>query len=428
MTHIANSERSPVMMRTSGVGRGLSATIVGMLLWAKGNVVGSQEPRVPVDRLQPLAAADSMRFGSIFGVRELADGRLLVNDAGARRLLLLSADLRTVSVVLDSTNQPDRWYGPLGSGILPYAGDTTLFVIAESQGLLLITPDGQKGRTMALPRPVEPAVLSGALFGGPRIDAEERLIYRLNPRATPTSPGPSTGEPTTAPGMLSTPDSAAVVRLSLRTRQLDTLAWVRVPQTLSVLETTPQGRRRRVIRNPLPKVDDWVALSDGSVAIMRGHDYHLEIVGPDGLRSQSAKIPFDWRALDDTGKRALLDSMRRTTPPSTDPRVAIDFVGVDDLPDYVPPLRPNIRNVFVDLRDHLWVLPSTSRGATDGLLYDVIAREGRLERRVQFPQGRFLIGFGANSAVYVVSRDPKGGILLERMRPSPIEPAKRDDR
>ena len=47
--------------------------------------------------------------------------------------------------------------------------------------------------------------------------------------------------------------------------------------------------------NPLPVVDEWAMVSDGSVALIRGRDYHIDWVNADGTRSSSPKIPFEWQ-------------------------------------------------------------------------------------------------------------------------------------
>jgi hypothetical protein len=46
-------------------------------------------------------------------------------------------------------------------------------------------------------------------------------------------------------------------------------------------------------------VDDWAVLADGSVAFVRGRDYHVDLVRADGTRASAVKIPFDWQRLTD---------------------------------------------------------------------------------------------------------------------------------
>ena len=53
-----------------------------------------------------------------------------------------------------------------------------------------------------------------------------------------------------------------------------------------------------------PTPDDWAILSDGSLAIVRPNDYHIDWVYPDGRRVSTPKMPFDWRRLTDADKQA----------------------------------------------------------------------------------------------------------------------------
>lgn len=60
--------------------------------------------------------------------------------------------------------------------------------------------------------------------------------------------------------------------------------------------------------NPLPSPDEWAVLTDGSLAFVRGHDYHIDWVRADGATSSSPKLPFDWKPVTDSIKRKLIDS------------------------------------------------------------------------------------------------------------------------
>jgi len=62
--------------------------------------------------------------------------------------------------------------------------------------------------------------------------------------------------------------------------------------------------------NPLPQGDDWALLPDGTVALVRGRDYHVDWLAPDGTMTASPKIPFQWERLSDEQKVAFIDSAR----------------------------------------------------------------------------------------------------------------------
>src|SRR5215211_2062735 len=62
--------------------------------------------------------------------------------------------------------------------------------------------------------------------------------------------------------------------------------------------------------NPLPTVDDWAVLSNGTVAIVRGQDYHVELINADGSVNVAPKVPFEWQRLTDEDKAAVIDSAK----------------------------------------------------------------------------------------------------------------------
>ena len=64
--------------------------------------------------------------------------------------------------------------------------------------------------------------------------------------------------------------------------------------------------------SPISTIDDWTALPDGSVAILRGSDYHIDWIWADGMRSSTPKMPFDWKRLSDEDKAAVIDSTKKS--------------------------------------------------------------------------------------------------------------------
>jgi len=206
--------------------------------------------------------------------------------------------------------------------------------------------------------------------------------------------------------------------------------------------------------NPLPVVDEWALVSDGSVAIVRGRDYHIDWVNADGSRTSSPKIPFEWQRLSDEDKVAFIDSVkaarermganapqiatagggnqaRNAPPPGMDagPQVMIfrgppgeagrpnaggatgtanvtpqlNFVAPSELPDY----KPVFLNGFVraDLDGNVWVRTIPTKPMTGGPVYDVVNRKGELIERVQVPVNRSITAFGPGGVVYLTTRD-----------------------
>jgi hypothetical protein len=174
--------------------------------------------------------------------------------------------------------------------------------------MLLIDPTGKIARVMSAPRANDVGFLVGGPFGNPGFDAQGRLIYRAPPRFVFNGPRPSSGN--ALPQIPTPPDSAALVRFDLATRKLDTVTWFKTPKINLNINRSPTGEIRVVsIVNPLPQGDDWAILPDGTIALVRGRDFHVDWLGPQGITS-APKIPFDWERLTDEGKVALIDSAR----------------------------------------------------------------------------------------------------------------------
>lgn len=81
----------------------------------------------------------------------------------------------------------------------------------------------------------------------------------------------------------------------------------------------------------------------------------------------------------------------------------VSFVDPSDLPDYKPAFFAG--SVRVDTQGNLWIRTIPTRAIPGGPVYDVIGRNGELVERVQVPEGRTIVGFGTNGAVYLLARD-----------------------
>lgn len=413
-------------------------------------------------RVREVSSAEAVSrdtVGFLYGVRELADGRLLVNDAGARRLLLLDASLALVRVVADSSAESGIPYGRRPTGIIAYAGDSTLLVDVAARAFLVVDPAGTIVRVMSTPRPADVSFMWNPAFGTPGFDERGRLIYRG--WIMPAMRGQEHGAPLS---QLAIADSAPLLRADLDARMVDTLGWVRIPKLRATVTPVSGGMRMTPVINPVSVIDDWALLPDGSIGIVRGQDYHIDWIHADGTRSSSPKMPFDWKRLTEDEKIAIVDSTRKllgtqtvslagtgssaaaaattmalpnpmmATPhmmpaassaaegepgshrpaPGDTARGVADVVPASELPDYLPPvLRSGSMKAAPD--GSIWILPSTSTLTGAGLVYDVINRQGEIAYRVKLPAGRVLQGFGSNGAIYLTAHGP-GGTRVERVR------------
>ena len=297
-------------MRRSMLARHTTALLsLSMLLAPAAGAQQSGERATARQEARPLGAAvaTSEAMRAISAVRQLPGGRLLVNDPASRRVVMLDSMMKIIKVVADTTPATQNAYGLRGGGILPWRGDSTLFLDPASLSMLVLDPDGEIERVMAAPRPDDVFSLVGGALGYPGFDARGRLVYRATGLNFPRRPGGGQGGAGVQPPTL--PDTTPLVRFDLATRRLDTVAYIKVAAPrIAFLEN--EGRRQLSLTvNPLPEVDDWAMLPDGTVAILR-KDYHVDFIDADGKRTAGPKIPFDWQRLSDSAKTAIADSVK----------------------------------------------------------------------------------------------------------------------
>jgi hypothetical protein len=398
--------------------------------------------------LGPITRVSTEPMGSVTTAVPLADGHVYVNDVVLRRVLLFDSTLATVKIVADSTSVTSTAYGRRPGGLLGYRGDSALFVDPASSSMPVLSPAGAIARVMAMPAIGNLPLLNLTNpFYPPGFDAKGRLVSFIIVLFPP--PAPPSGKASTISMTL---DSSLVVRFDLGTRTVDTIASIKSQKLHQVIQRDEDGRflSVTVVPDVLPLIDDWTVSSDGSVAIVRGRDYHIDWLGADGKWRSTAKIPFAWQHLDDDEKTRLIDSVLAVLKARRDsleaaiagrggPGVAVaggggrgggdapvGRGGGGDAPAGPPPPIIDGRPALSDLPDYR---PAFSRGSTradaDGNLwirtttlvngqpvYDVVNRQGTIVDRVQLPPFRTIAGFGPG-VVYMAVKDAAGIVHLE---------------
>jgi hypothetical protein len=288
----------------------MKRTPIGLTAIALAAVASSicQAQLPPIRQLGPVTAVGKEPLGAVSAVRQLPDGRVIVNDILGRRVVMFDSSLSTFTVIADTTSATASAYGPRPGGLIAYRGDSTLFIDPASLSMLLIDPTGKIARVMSAPRANDVGFLVGGPFGTPGFDGQGRLVYRAPPARFFFSGPPPSGN--RLPQFPTPPDSAALVRFDLATRKLDTVTWFKTPKVNLSFTQAPDGGIRAVsFVNPLPQGDDWAILPDGTIALVRARDFHVDWVGQQGVTS-SPKIPFEWERLSDEAKVAFIDSAK----------------------------------------------------------------------------------------------------------------------
>lgn len=409
--------------------------------------VAPAQQGIPVIDLPAAAEKTSTTFGSLLGIREVPGGKLLVNDGRRRQLTLFDTTLTNAAVVFDSTPGSASSYGPRPLPLLRYLGDSSLSADVNANTLLMLGPTGEIARAVASPytQQVPPfsqlTTMLRMRYSG--VDDKGRILFQGY--AEVTRPGATVAERVASLGK----DSVPIMRADFDSRRVDTVAFVKGGGNTKLLGRDSEGSPVRFSRMPVEIVDVWGVLSDGSIGIVRGQDYHIDWILPDGTKHSTTKLPFDWKRLTDDDKQRLIDSVRADAgaklgaalaqgqaaspgassgtpgarvfvpldqrgPPR--PPLPMEYVppALKDIPDYYPSVR--ISAAIADLDGNLWILPNSSAQSKHGeLVYDVVNPRGDF-RRVRVPLGRSIAGFGKGGVVYLQSGDITNGFYLERTR------------
>jgi hypothetical protein len=331
-----------------------------------------------IARAQSSVAPDSVpRYSRVTSVRELSGGRVVVADAGLSRVDILSPALRFVAAAARPGEGPLEYQS--SDWLVAAATDSTLVV--DDMGASLLVLDAS-ARAVGK-RPIR-RVTSGTrtLMAEVRgSDAAGRLYFTgQRPNATPGA----------------SRDSVPLLRWAPTTDVVDTVTWIRVPVPgLRRSETQPDSMIH-VPADPWEWRDAWSVAPDGRVAVVRGHDYHLEwfdgaVKVASGRALPVPRVPVsadDVQRLRDTKFTISTPQGPRTISAATGAQLSsvMPFVA-----DGAPPR--------VDPEGRVWV--ERSRASTDvRVTYDVFGATGEPVFTVQLADRAHVIGFGED-ATYV---------------------------
>ena len=450
-----------------------SRFVLPLVLLAAASTARAQQAPPPVRQIASVTAYSHDTLTAVTTAVETAGGKVFVNDIIGHRVLMYDSTLAHAVIVADSDPASPNAYGPRPGTLMPFRGDSALFITPGALSMLVLNPQGQIARVMAMPPSGLggiPALL-GNIFGTPGFDAQGRLVYfspnrpNFNFRGPPQDNQPIVMEP---------PDSALIVRFDFASRRLDTAGTIRIPRSHTSLTRDDRGNMHpSVTAYPPQTIDNWAVTSDGRVAILRGLDYHVDWLGTDGTTwASTGRMPFTWEHLDDSSKVHLIDSMQvamqtlmdsmparmaraeggavatssqngntrtetRQVPGGGGGGMTMVFAGPGgdgpggggpprqiqmqvptavkaapaDVPDYRPAFTQGA--VQADRNGNLWIRTSTMINGRP--VYDVVNGQGQLVDRVQLPQFRTIAGFG-NGVIFLGVRDGDGVMHLERAR------------
>ena len=392
--------------------------------------------QLPVRTMSRPAAEFAEPYSAVRGVRELADGRLIVTDNRDKVVQLV--DLRTgrATTLGREGSGPNEYQMPMA--VLPLPGDSTMVADALNARFLLLGPGGTLAGTWApataeaggaggdrAPRTVVGGPPAGGVAGGraPQgavmsfggggpmqiigaraTDAQGRLYMTGAPIAM-TPEGPKAA------------DSVPVLRVNRRTMVTDTMAWLRPPRGNTNVNASGGNMSIRIGGGPFAADDGWTVLPDGRVVVVRHTDYHVEVypATPKGTPVRGTPVRATPLRVTEAEKKAWREerassapvaiAMTRTDGPGGSSTRTAPASLAQQEPDSWPEVMPFFQSgqVYTAPDGSIWV--GRYRSASDKTpRYDVFDATGKHTGQVVFPARTRIVGFGKGT-VYTVRAD-----------------------
>ena len=98
-------------------------------------------------------------------------------------------------------------------------------------------------------------------------------------------------------------DSSEIARVGVGSDAVETVARFK-PRDVQRSES---GGRISIQAQPMSPEDDWAVGADGTIALVRAADYHIDVVHPDGRISHGPEVDHDRIRPRDAEKQAWLD-------------------------------------------------------------------------------------------------------------------------
>ena len=345
----------------------------------------------PLRTLTKPSAEFPQPFVSISGVQELKDGRVIVGEVHLRDGTLQVVNFATGAAASVSRKGagPGEFDGR-PSRLLRFAGDTTAMYDGGNARFLIIGPDAKPARTQTY----KPSAWTFNLEWG---DAIGRVYAGLDAR-------------TIGPNQLA--DSAPIVRFSLATEKLDTLAMRRVSKTDMTTFSSGGMGGFRTEEVPFAVHDDWAAFPDGRLAVIRGSDYHIDFYQPNGTKTSGPPNRYVPVPVTEADKEAVRAVRRpKPGPDGKIPTPRIPFIIEPSV--WYPTKAPFGENsTWAGPNGELWVAIALKAGDT-APKFDVFDAKGVRRMTVALPVGARVIGFGAHS-IYTIRKDADDQQFLQR--------------
>jgi hypothetical protein len=397
-------------------------------------------------------------FSQLNAAYELKDGRVIVADLRDKTLQAIDVATGKATSVGREGAGPQEWNTVLS--LWGWKGDSVLANDFGNGRYLVIAPDGKPVRTFTTAG--DGAIVAGTPSSsagrgagagsagggaGGRGAAGRGNAGRQGPGARGV-PRLSSGAPAHGvdsrgriysqgmafsigdDGRIVSSDSAPILRLDPATGTTDTIAFVNLAKNSVSGSVSGGGSGRQSVQirvgggSPFPSADDWSVFRDGTVAILRVADYHLELIKPTGRRIVGRPVAFTPVKVGEAEKQEWRDRLKGATPivrttggngsRSTAVPMAMPVQEPDSWPATKPPFLGGGASAaaFPAPNGDLWV--ARTRAAADRIpTIDVFNSQAQLIGRVMLPEKTRLVALGAKG-VYTARIDEDDLQYLQR--------------
>ncbi|MEP7226009.1 MAG: hypothetical protein ABI785_01495 [Gemmatimonadales bacterium] len=330
-------------------------------------------------------------FGTLSNVVELRDGRVVFTDTKSK--LFFSADLKTGKVdTLGKRVDALPQGAPAGNYRFPgwvvhLAGDTVALVDFSA---IRTTRWNERGQALdVLPIRIvsgeTPVLLYDTLGHGYKIDYQA-ILGGAEPGRSPR------------------PDSVPVLRITLKTGKVDTIAHLATPE----YGDAKFGEQIQQAAKVFAPNDHFGVLPDGAAWVARGRENRVDWRSPDGKWKQGKTREYTRTPVTQADKDRVLAQVREQGKQFGMPQdLSIIYPFAETKPPFDFALGREIGEVW---------LQRPRAQEDEALVYDVVNRQGVWERSVTLPKGASLSGFGAKGTIYASIKTEDGKRTVGRFR------------
>jgi hypothetical protein len=385
----------------------MSNTRIGVICLAvsmlAGPLAAQDAGRVPQVNLSAPDAAYSEPFSSIAGLRELADGRVIVADRLELAVRVVDFGSGAAEEIGHVGQGPGEYQMP--GDLFPLPNDSTLLVDYGNMRMTVIAADGRFLESTSMISP------DGQFINPVGTDGRGRVYFEM----MELRPGPAGA---------AAPDSVAIARLDRGTGMIDTVGVLERERPGGSSSITSRGGSWQVQRPAVfAMADGWAVSSGGHLALARSAEYRLEWLLEAGRSVVGPRIDYVPVPVTQEDKDAWADRMSRSTAVmmvagsgsgrSGGRSINMPRPDPDDVewPEVKPPFPRDA--VTVTPEGEAWVRRHTAHGEPQ--VYDVFNASGERVKQVVLPEGRNVVGFGRGT-LYTFWMDQDDLQWLERYR------------